>query len=421
MKMNRSFALGLALLLTAITRADNLPDKVRILSCDLSSAVVQPASPLAVELKRLLEKADPDIVVLQHVMDWENCDRIAKLRPGLQVITCSGFAGPSGQTAILARDKAILSWVDEAGSGQGFAFGLLQTGARKLGVFSVQSTSDSGAAGARVLEELKKLKQFADNRADSFLIAGSFLSKTEMTQAGFGSIGADLKPNAKTQPADFWVFNSGFLSRPRAITIAGIAQPVLVTDIDTAGSYSSKFATQTPLLFAGETPAPVRAVVQPQTFWQRVWPIGLAILGVVGGLLAGAFLLLRSNKNDLAVVPVNSPNGGVGPGQPLDESTRAGLLAWVKTAFMQRLIAERRQMIAVESEATQRTIAIEEKISHLQTALQERISAYESRIARLETELTAAAFENRDLIRGQIEMLKEKVAQAKEEFEFRRN
>jgi uncharacterized small protein (DUF1192 family) len=53
--------------------------------------------------------------------------------------------------------------------------------------------------------------------------------------------------------------------------------------------------------------------------------------------------------------------------------------------------------------------------------LQDRISAYENRIARLESELSAATFENRELIRLQITELKEKVAKAKEEFAFRRN
>jgi hypothetical protein len=100
---------------------------------------------------------------------------------------------------------------------------------------------------------------------------------------------------------------------------------------------------------------------------------------------------------------------------------RQNLIGWLKTIFVQRLIADRRQMIADESDATRRTLAIEQKLSELQISLQARISGYESRIARLESELSAATFENRELIRSQINDLKEKVAKAREEFVVVRN
>ena len=48
--------------------------------------------------------------------------------------------------AILARERAIISWVEEVTDGSGFAFGVLQTGTRKLGVFSSQAPK--GATGA---------------------------------------------------------------------------------------------------------------------------------------------------------------------------------------------------------------------------------------------------------------------------------
>ena len=60
-------------------------------------------------------------------------------------------------------------------------------------------------------------------------------------------------------------------------------------------------------------------------------------------------------------------------------------------------------------------------MTRLQTSLQERISAYETRILRLEEELSAATSENRDLIREQIELLREKLVQAREEHKMRRN
>jgi hypothetical protein len=130
------------------------------------------------------------------------------------------------------------------------------------------------------------------------------------------------------------------------------------------------------------------------------------------------FLFRRPRGSTMQMVPVNSPNGGM---LPVDDPVRSNLLAWVKSAFLQRLISHRQQLLNNEAEATRRTMVIEEKISNLQTALQARISAYEVRIERLEQELTAATFDNRELIRAQIELLKEKVAKAKQEHALGRN
>src|SRR5215213_3403819 len=132
-------SIAVAVLIATTTHAAQLADKVRVLSCDLASIPIE-TSAASAELKQLLEKANPDIVFLQHVADWETCDCICKLRPGLRVVTCSAFATePSSQVAILARDKAALAWTDEISSGNGFAYAVLQAGSRKLGVFSVQT------------------------------------------------------------------------------------------------------------------------------------------------------------------------------------------------------------------------------------------------------------------------------------------
>src|SRR4051812_41315197 len=90
-------ALALAALFAAVTaQAAKLPEKLRILSCDVASLAIQSPSgstnDLSAELRRLLDKADPDIVFLQGVTDWETSERISKLRPGLRVLTCSAFA-----------------------------------------------------------------------------------------------------------------------------------------------------------------------------------------------------------------------------------------------------------------------------------------------------------------------------------------
>jgi hypothetical protein len=425
-------AVVFAAVLALETRAA-LPEKLRVLTVDLENARVEtpgaPGSELSQELRKLLETADVDVLCLQGVADWETCERICKFKPGLRVLTCSAFAAKPGsanaaQVAILARERAILAWVDETADGNSFAMALLQAGSRKLAVFSVQSakTAPAGSAGAtaRVLEEVKKLQRFPQNRPDAVLLAGAALQKTSaFSDAGFQSM--DAEPKLAKAP-EFWIANAGFLTRPRNIKVASLGGLVGVSDFDTASSFASKFAYHTPLLFAGETlaslqPAAPSQPKQPETR-SMVWLFsGAVVLLIVGAV----FSRQRRRASSLQLVPLNGAGGTMARPNLNDEAVRSNLLVWFKSLFLQRLLSQRQQLLSNEAEATRRTMVIEEKLSTLQTALQLRISAYESRIERLEQELTAATFENRDLIRNQIELLKEKVAKAKEEHSVRRN
>jgi hypothetical protein len=415
MKSLKFLFIGLAAgTLAVTTQAAKLPEKIRVLSCDLAAAEGNKVSP---ELKALLDKADPDVVFLQHVTDWEACDQICKLKPGLRVLTCSSFSNGRGEVAILGRDKAMLSWSDSITKDNGFAFAVIQAGARKFGVFSVQTADASATSADRMVAEVKRLQQFANNRPETFLIAGAPLANGPLAENGFETISADAGGGAK-KAGQFWTFNAGFICRPRALNVVGLSVPAVVTDIDTANTFATKFAYQNVLLFAGEIPAPVQAVLAPSVTAPKASPAPWIIGGSLAALLLIALLFGR-RKTSMAVVLAEP--AGVGPADQLSEPTRQNLVAWLKTIFVQRLIADRRKMMADENEATRRTLAIEQKLSELQVSLQDRISAYEHRIARLESELSAATFENRELIRLQISDLKEKVAKAKEEFVVRRN
>ena len=411
-----------------------LPERLRVLSLDLENALIEtpgtPGGEVAQELRTLLEKADPDLVCLQGVTDWEACDRICKLKPGLRVLTCSAFekvAGATPQVALLARDRAVISWVEELSDGGAFAFGVMQSGARKLGVFSLQTPKQTPSQSTtdRVLAEIKKVQKFPQNRPDSFLIAGAPLIKSSaLVEAGWQTIGPDPQGIVAPGRAEFWTVNAGFIARPRAIAIKGVRTPGLVCDFDSASSFSSKFAYQTPLLFAGETPAMLQAVVTappvptPDTR-SIAWPVSI---GVSLFLVAVLFLFRRRPQPaGMQLVPLTSPEGVVVANPLQQDAMRSNLLTWVKSLFVQRLLSQRQQLLTDEAEATRRTLVIEEKLSNLQTTLQSRIASYEQRIEKLEVELAAAAVENRDLIRSQIDLLKEKVARAKEEAGFRRN
>ena len=421
----------------ATSQSATLPEKLRILSVNLENALIQspgvPGGEIAQELRTLLEKSDPDVICLQGVLDWETGERICKLKPGFHVVTCSGFQSQTEgtaapQIAILARDRAAISWVEEVSNASGFAYALFQAGPRKLGIYSVQATKPvtgpSTPVTDRVLAELAKLKKFQQNRPEAFLIAGSPLTRSSaLIDVGLQNISAEAigSPSGLAVRSEFWVAQGGFIARPRAVVLKGLRAPAIISDFDAGSSFATKFAYQTPLLFAGETlasvqpPAPVAAPVKDRSL---VWPIavGAAFLA----LLLVLFVRRRAPSSNMQLVPLNGPQALV-PGSTEHEQIRTGLLEWFKTLFVQRLVAQRHQLLSNEAEATRRTLVIEEKLSNLQNTLQSRISAYETRIERLEHELTAAAVENRDLIRAQIDLLKEKVAKAKEDHAFRRN
>lgn len=438
MKKLLLFVTSIALANLLCARAASLPEKLRVLSVDLDNALIEtpgaPGGEVAQQLRTLLENADPDVVSLQGVLDWETADRICKLKPGFRVITCSAFeakdaATPASQVAIIARDRAMISWVESIGDQGGFAYALFQAGSRKLGLFSLQSSKTTGlpqpAVTERIFAEITKLKKFPQNRPDAFLVSGSQLAKSsQLVELGLQTISAEAPPETPAIKSEFHVLQAGFIARPRAVAIKGLKSPAIVSDFDAGSSFSSKFAYQTPLLFAGETPASFQTMMAPptqeETATSLVWPITIGVAVVIVFLLTlFRRTALQAQTQLMQLTPANGQPLLPGPTQ--QQQIRHGLLEWLKSAFMQRLLSQRQQLLTNEDEATRRTVAIEEKLSSLQSSLQTRISAYEMRIERLELELTASTAENRDLIRSQIDLLKEKVAKAKEEHAFRRN
>jgi hypothetical protein len=447
--------LTVVLLASLHSSAAALPEKLRVLSVDLDNSLIEnpgvPGGEVAQDLRSLLENADPDVICLQGVLDWETAERVCKLKPGFRVITCSAFqpldsanaadpataaaTAPPSQVAILARDRALISWVEPIAGQNGFAYALFQAGARKLGVFSLQAarnaSNPSSVMTDRVLAEIAKLKKFPQNRPDAFLIAGTPLLKSSpLIEAGVQNIAAETPPSSPVVRSEFSVVQAGFIARPRGVPIKGLKSPAIVSDFDSGSSFSSKFAYQTPLLFAGETPASFQALMSPEpelaaatpnpNATSIIWPvtIGSAIV-ILALLMFFRRTALQAQNQLMQLAPANGQTLLPGPTQ--QQQIRTGLIEWLKTAFVQRLLTQRQHLLNTEDEATRRTMVIEEKLSSLQTTLQARISAYENRIERLEVELTAATAENRDLIRSQIDLLKEKVAKAKEEHAFRRN
>lgn len=169
-------------------------------------------SAAAAELKKL----NPDVILLQQVVDWAMCDALAQaLKPAqYNVVACSAFreartnALRKQQVAILAKPeaRAYFSWTESwrnrgaptvAG---GFAFAAFQVGNQRIGFFSVQAGAPTGltpskkrAAAApeerltpaieQVLSQVRAINNWITNRVQACVIGGTFGRTTGQVMA----------------------------------------------------------------------------------------------------------------------------------------------------------------------------------------------------------------------------------------------
>ncbi len=82
-------------------------------------------------------------------------------------------------------------------------------------------------------------------------------------------------------------------------------------------------------------------------------------------------------------------------------------------SVVQRLLAQRGQLIKTQETAAVQTEELEQRLEKVQSDMQERFGAYEDRIAELEKELAAAEEQNRDLIRAKIAVAREELERAR--------
>ena len=321
----RTFSCLCALLLVLASQAAGaIPEKLRVLSMDLGLAEITTAeasNQITQQVRQMLERADPDLICLQGVRDWETSQRVAELRPGFRVLICSGFAatadGSPGtpQVAILGRNRARLSWVEELSGGQAFAYALVEAGQRKLGVFSIQSPEPRPAGipavAERVLAEVSKLQGFQQNRPEAILVVGTGLaSHPGFAEAAFQTATLSTPAGTELHGSAFWVWQAGLLSLPRAVPIRGLPAPVLVADVDAANAFASKFAYQKTLLFPGETAPPGASTpatgIASSPARQWLWPVVVLLVGVLLGVL------IFGGRRGSAAVQVLPPGGNPG-------------------------------------------------------------------------------------------------------------
>ena len=81
----------------------------------------------------------------------------------------------------------------------------------------------------------------------------------------------------------------------------------------------------------------------------------------------------------------------------------------LKSAVVQELAAQRRELLAAQQTAAAELTGLARRLEAVQTPLLERLRAYEQRIAELERDLADQSKENRELLKLKIDMLREQV------------
>jgi endonuclease/exonuclease/phosphatase family metal-dependent hydrolase len=135
--------------------------------------------PPADQAKRITAAADvlrplnSDIILLQEVLDYDACSRLAEaIQPQTyQVAICTAFKDPftrglgKQQVAILAKEHAQAAWseswksMDGVDPPRGFAFAWFKIGGSDVGVYSLHLKSNLIMRGDRVAEAQKNIRK----------------------------------------------------------------------------------------------------------------------------------------------------------------------------------------------------------------------------------------------------------------------
>ena len=183
-----------ALLLIAIGTAapECLADTIRLTTWNLqalaagTNAATAPGQLSLSSAAAALRKLAPDVILLQQVRDWRTCEELARaLKPAdYRVLVCSAFPdgkdgqGSAQQVALLARQRAYLSWAQPWNPGPagaapgGVAFAALEVRGQRLGLFSVAG-NDGAQPVRQLLSEVASVRGWVTNRVEVFVVAGT--------------------------------------------------------------------------------------------------------------------------------------------------------------------------------------------------------------------------------------------------------
>lgn len=187
---------------------------VRVMSWDLQPGVMARTNDSAEAIQTNLiqqaaeniKKANPDVVLLQQVANWEACNQLVQaLKPdnNYTIAVCSAFRDPGtgttskGQAAILSKSKAYLSWsqswqsnAQSSAAPGGFAFAAIKLDGKNVGFFSVQMSDGQSVglteslstnqqksrelAAGQLLKEIAAVRNWTTNRLRGQVVAGDF-------------------------------------------------------------------------------------------------------------------------------------------------------------------------------------------------------------------------------------------------------
>jgi hypothetical protein len=195
---------------------------------------------------------------------------------------------------------------------------------------------------------------------------------------------------------------------------------------------------------AANTPAVVKvpaaattiaSIPAPQKSPQWVW---LAAGMLAGGLALFVVMRARNRRFRRPLALPNHPpfvhiaiDGGTqtqlqvmsAPRQAsVPEDVRAGVVAqltrWLKERFVQRLVADRAQLLENQQTAALKVLAVDERLAKIERQIQDRNQEYERRIDALIGELANAREENRELIRAKIALVKAEMEKARAKADY---
>jgi hypothetical protein len=175
-------------------------------------------------------------------------------------------------------------------------------------------------------------------------------------------------------------------------------------EVVTVGSKAAldEFRARLAALRVPEAPPP--AVVP----WVIVGAVSVIALGVV------IVYLIRSRRQNMALALLPESLGqDAAIALRNDPIIRARLVEHLTRLLgqsaVQRLIAQRSQLLNENQAAAVQTGDIEQRLERVQSQMVEKFQAYEKRIAGLEKELASAEEQNRDLIRAKIALAKQEL------------
>jgi endonuclease/exonuclease/phosphatase family metal-dependent hydrolase len=412
------------------------------------------------EAAESLKKLRPDIIVLQQIADWGTCRQLAQaLRPEVyQVATCSSFRDPraklsGGQVAILAKNRAYLSWSEpwrssdtSAPAPGGFAFAAIRVGDKNVGVFSVHL--GAGLQPAReestrqLIRQIDSLQNWKTNRLQAFIVvgdcdatAGDLCSGLE--QVGFENAFAGVLAGNVRQPAAM----PGFIFTRQA-AVVGLPQIAGIPLAEHCAATCEMDLAAPPMQHnRPPSPAPLANAADPAGIAKSLF----ALTAFVAGFLA-LFLFRRKiarrlglrpnargtapNSGQITVAPPSEPYVQIvtehspqtqsqiwpllpaasRPTAPMPEAVRAGVIEnlsrWLKQKVMRRLVSDRAQLLATQEAAVLKMVSVDERLSKIEKQIKQRNQEYEQRIDDLLKALVTAKEENRELIRAKIALLK---------------